>query len=298
MPDIKMPEIKSRPQRRRGQGGQGHRRRGQGRHLRGDRRRRARLPAGPGPAPGAAQAAGRTRRPTCGPGGRVRTDLSGALQDVDTTVDDLVDRLEEIIERMEAAVAPFEDRLPPQARDMAKQAHVQAKEARSQIRSRIPSMAGTTARSADSPRTRVSPAAPASRRARRRGSRSSGISGFHPVAATSRAGSPRSTGTSTGRTSAGIGLELERGAGQLEQAVGDLPDRDVPPGSRRCTRRPAARLDQQPVGPHHVADVGEVTPGRQIADRDGRCAPAARPPRCAWPAPPPRSWASGPGRCG
>ena len=71
----------------------------------------------------------------------VRTDLSGALRNVDTTVEDLVERLEEIIERLETAVAPLEDRLPPQARDLAKQAHVQAKEARTQIRSRIPTVA-------------------------------------------------------------------------------------------------------------------------------------------------------------
>jgi hypothetical protein len=71
----------------------------------------------------------------------VRTDLSGALQVLDTTVDGLATRLEEIIERMEAAVAPLEGRLPAQARDMAKQAHVQAKEARTQIRSRIPTVA-------------------------------------------------------------------------------------------------------------------------------------------------------------
>jgi hypothetical protein len=71
----------------------------------------------------------------------VRTDLSGALHNVDTTVDDLVERFEEIIERLEAAIAPLEDRLPPQARDMAKQAHVQAKEARTQLRSRIPTVA-------------------------------------------------------------------------------------------------------------------------------------------------------------
>ena len=71
----------------------------------------------------------------------VRTDLNGALRNVDTTVGNLVERLEEIIERLETAVAPFEDRLPPQARDMAKQAHEQAKEARSQLRSRIPNVA-------------------------------------------------------------------------------------------------------------------------------------------------------------
>jgi polyhydroxyalkanoate synthesis regulator phasin len=71
----------------------------------------------------------------------VRTDLSGALHSVDTTVDNLAERLEEIIERLEAAVAPLEDRLPTQARDVAKQAHVQAKEARTQLRSRIPTVA-------------------------------------------------------------------------------------------------------------------------------------------------------------
>jgi exonuclease VII small subunit len=71
----------------------------------------------------------------------VRTDLSGALRNVDSTVEGLVERLEEVIERLETAVAPLEDRLPSQARDLAKQAHVQAKEARTQLRSRIPTVA-------------------------------------------------------------------------------------------------------------------------------------------------------------
>jgi hypothetical protein len=71
----------------------------------------------------------------------VRTDLSGALRNVDSTVVSLVERFEEIIERLETAVAPLEDRLPPQARDLAKQAHVQAKDARSQLRSKIPTVA-------------------------------------------------------------------------------------------------------------------------------------------------------------
>ena len=70
-----------------------------------------------------------------------RSDLSGALQGVDSTVDGVIERFEEIIERLEAAVAPLEDRLPTQARDLAKQAHVQAKEARTQLRSRIPTVA-------------------------------------------------------------------------------------------------------------------------------------------------------------
>ncbi len=68
----------------------------------------------------------------------VRTDLSGALHNVDTTVEGLMARFEEIIERLETAVAPLEDRLPAQARDLAKQAHQQAKEARSQLRTLIP----------------------------------------------------------------------------------------------------------------------------------------------------------------
>jgi exonuclease VII small subunit len=71
----------------------------------------------------------------------VRTDLSGALHTVDTTVESLMERFEEIIERLESAVAPLEDHLPPQARALAKQAHVQAKEARTQIRNRRPSAA-------------------------------------------------------------------------------------------------------------------------------------------------------------
>jgi len=69
----------------------------------------------------------------------VRSDLSGALHNVDTTVEGLMERFEEIIERLETAVAPLEDRLPAQARDLAKQTHVQAKEARNQLRTLIPS---------------------------------------------------------------------------------------------------------------------------------------------------------------
>jgi exonuclease VII small subunit len=71
----------------------------------------------------------------------VRTDLSGALHSVDTTVESLMERFEEIVERLESAVAPLEDRLPDQARGLAKQAHAQAKEARAQIRSRRPTAA-------------------------------------------------------------------------------------------------------------------------------------------------------------
>ena len=71
----------------------------------------------------------------------MRSDLTGAIHNVDTKVDDLMERVEEIIERVEAVFAPFEDRLPAQARDLAKQAHVQAREARSQIRTMIPSVA-------------------------------------------------------------------------------------------------------------------------------------------------------------
>ena len=42
----------------------------------------------------------------------VRSDLSGALRNVDSTVISLAERIEEIIERLETAVAPLEDRLP------------------------------------------------------------------------------------------------------------------------------------------------------------------------------------------
>jgi exonuclease VII small subunit len=71
----------------------------------------------------------------------VRSDLSGALHTVDTTVEGLIERFEEIVERLETAVAPFEERLPSQARDLARQAHVQAKEARTQLRTLIPTAA-------------------------------------------------------------------------------------------------------------------------------------------------------------
>ncbi len=42
----------------------------------------------------------------------VRGDLTDAVHQVDTRVEDLMDRFEEIIERVEAVFAPFEDRLP------------------------------------------------------------------------------------------------------------------------------------------------------------------------------------------
>jgi hypothetical protein len=80
----------------------------------------------------------RLQDPRSGLSGRVTSARTGALKDVDATVDEFVDRVEEIIERVEAAFAPFEDRLPPQARDLAKQAHVQARQARDQLRTLIP----------------------------------------------------------------------------------------------------------------------------------------------------------------
>ena len=71
----------------------------------------------------------------------VRGDLTEAVKNVDTKVDELMDRAEELIERVEAVFAPFEDRLPEQARDIAKQAHDQARDARSQIRNLRPTAA-------------------------------------------------------------------------------------------------------------------------------------------------------------
>ena len=68
----------------------------------------------------------------------VKGDLTDAVHNVDTRVEDLMDRFEEIIERVEAVFAPFEDRLPAQARGIAKQAHVQAKDARTQLRGMRP----------------------------------------------------------------------------------------------------------------------------------------------------------------
>ena len=67
-----------------------------------------------------------------------RGDLTEAVHNVDTRVEDLMDRVEEIIERVEAVFAPFEDRLPTQARDITKKAHVQAKDARTQLRNLRP----------------------------------------------------------------------------------------------------------------------------------------------------------------
>ncbi len=108
----------ARDQHRLQQGRQGHRGRGQGRHLCGHRRRSTRLPASTGAAPGAAQELADPRAGLEGRVNTVRSDLSGALHNVDTTVEGLMERFEEIIERLETAVAPLEDRLPNQARDL------------------------------------------------------------------------------------------------------------------------------------------------------------------------------------
>ena len=193
-------------------------------------------------------------------GGLVRTDLSGALHSVDTTVESLMERFEEIVERLESAVAPLEDRLPTQARDLAKQAHVQAKEARAQIRSRRPSRPPDPGPAPRRARRRPGPAAAPAEWPPRTGPPQAGRS-FPARCTPRRPGPPVTLGPASsparrpvsgpgdlrlpagGRLQAGritpedghldrshqgrVGLELEAGAGQRQQGVGDVADGHV-----------------------------------------------------------------------
>ena len=80
--------------------------------------------------------------------------------------------------------------------------------------------------------------------------------------------SPRSTGTSTRPLQARVLLEPHRMTGHRHQPVGQLADGQVAARADVVGLARLAVLDQQPVGPHDVAHVGEVAAGGQVADRD------------------------------
>ena len=87
------------------------------------------------------------------------------------------------------------------------------------------------------------------------------------------AGSPRSTGTSTGRTSAGSVSKASEVPARASSPSAISWMETSRPEQTLYTAPGLARLDQQPVGPDHVSHIGEVPSGRQVADRDGSCAP-------------------------
>ena len=110
-------------------------------------------------------------------------------------------------------------------------------------------------------------------RARQSSSRSarvwpSGISGSQPVAA-------RQPGVVAPQhrdvdrpQQLGVGLEAHAARGQREELVGQLLHGDVAARAHVVDLARLAALDQQAVGPHDVAHVGEVASGGQVADRD------------------------------
>ena len=77
-------------------------------------------------------------------------------------------------------------------------------------------------------------------------------------------GSPRTTGTSTGRARAGSSSRLQLDPRQFLEALGDLGDGDVAPAAHVVDLAGDAALGQQPVGAHHVADVGESRRGERF----------------------------------
>ena len=66
-----------------------------------------------------------------------------------------------------------------------------------------------------------------------------------------------------------VDLEGQGGPGQVRQPVGDLADGDVTARADVVDPSGPTRPDEEAVGADHVADVGEVAAGRQIAHRDG-----------------------------
>ena len=95
-----------------------------------------------------------------------------------------------------------------------------------------------------------------------------GMAGSQPVALVRRVWSPREHGDVDRAEQLGVGLEAHRAAGHGEQVVGQLLHGDVAAAAHVVDLARLAVLDEQPVGPHHVAHVGEVTAGGQVADRD------------------------------
>ena len=188
--------------------------------------------------------------------------------DVDATLDEgrarLVRRAHQLDGLVELAAAFVESSLapsrsscrPPPAR-RCQRVQESARAARALVRERIPEppadwspAAGTiSVLGADSQKSSTS---------RRVVSR--GISGFQPVAALEPAGVAAQHGYVDRAQEGRIGDQLELGPGQGHQPVGDLGDGHVVARADVVDRARRAPLDQQAVGPDHVADVGEVPP--------------------------------------
>ena len=119
-------------------------------------------------------------------------------------------------------------------------------------------------------------------------------------------GSPAGGGVEAGAVAAQLGQvgrpdpgrvddDLEVDAGQGHQAPGHLLDAHRLAPAHVVDLARAPRLQQGPVGPDHVADVGDVAAGVQVAGlEDPGARPRPRPPP-AGPAPAPRSPGAGPG---
>ena len=127
---------------------------------------------------------------------------------------------------------------------------------------------------------------------------SRGISGSQPVAVGEAGVVAPQHGDVDRAEQLGVGLEAHRATGHGQQVVGQLLHGDVAAAAHVVDLARLAVLDQQPVGPHHVAHVGEVAAGREVADRDHVAALAPRCGRSATPAPGPRTCRSGRGRGG
>ena len=72
-----------------------------------------------------------------------------------------------------------------------------------------------------------------------------------------------------------VELEPQLDPGQALHLQGHVGDGDVAAAAHVVDLAGDAPLGQEPVGPHHVADVGEVAPGRQVPHHDAVGAAAA-----------------------
>ena len=103
---------------------------------------------------------------------------------------------------------------------------------------------------------------------------SSGISGCQPSSVRIRVGSPRTSGTSLGRSRASIHAHANRHARARQEAVEQFANRDGAPRTDVVGAARHAAFEDQPVGADRVAHVGEIAARVEVADRDLRLAAA------------------------
>ena len=110
----------------------------------------------------------------------------------------------------------------------------------------------------------------ASTRAGRRASARAESRAVQPSSSRSRLGSPSRSGVSFGPVARRIHLHGDRDARAREQQIEQLADRDRASGADVVGPAGRAAFEDQRVGAHRVAHVGEIAPRLEVADRDLR----------------------------